>query len=79
MLYSLRHFLRLMVDAVAEFFQRLPRPILTFTGFFCFGLFTVSSAGLLFHFMPVMSLWQVAVAYMAWAATIGTILIHWDF
>ena len=78
MLYSLCHSLRLIVDAIDEFFQRLPRPILTFAGFFCLGLFTVSSMGLLLFFMPVMSPWQGLVAYVAWAATLGTVLLHWD-
>ncbi len=75
MLYSLR----LMMEDVVSLFQRLPQPILTFAGFFCFGVFTVSSAGLFFYFMPAMSAWQAMLAYVLWAATVATALLHWDF
>jgi hypothetical protein len=75
MLYSLR----LIMEAVVSFFQRLPQPILTFAGFFCFGGFMVTSAGLLFQLLPVMSLWQAGLAYVLWAASVGTVLLHWDF
>lgn len=86
MFHSLHLALRLAACDVDEFFWRLRRwaptfasVFYTFAGFFCFGLSTVSLAGLLMYFMPVMSFWQAALAYVVWAATVSTILIHWDF
>jgi hypothetical protein len=71
--------LRLMMEDVVSFFQRLPQPILTFAGFFCFGCFAALSAGFCFYFMPVMSAWQAVLAYLLWIATVGTVMIHWNF
>lgn len=75
MLYSLR----LMMEAVVSFFQRLPQPILTFTSFFCFGLFSLSTAGCLIYLTPMAPWWQTFGIYALWAASVGTILIHWNY
>jgi hypothetical protein len=75
--YSLRHLLRSITDAVSGFLRCLPQPVLTFIGFLCFGFFSMSTAGLLIYFMPMMPVWQAAVAYLFWVASVGTVLIHY--